>query len=151
MTASFGENVNALSLRSFQRLAGVHSDLVRVVAYAAALCPMQFIVTEGVRTLARQQELYAKGRTAPGPVVTSTMKSRHLTGHAVDLAPIKADGSIDWNDFKAFDTVYAAMLTAATNLNVPIRSGMDWDRDGNKREKGESDSPHYELPASDYP
>lgn len=140
-----------LSVRSIQRLAGVHGDLIRVIALASTYCPMEFIVTEGVRTLERQKELYAKGRTTLGPVVTSTMKSRHLTGHAVDLAPIKADGSIDWNDTKAFDAVYGAMLHAASDLKIPLRSGMDWDRDGVKREKGESDSPHYELPASDYP
>jgi peptidoglycan L-alanyl-D-glutamate endopeptidase CwlK len=143
--------MSKLSVRSFERLKGVHGDLIRVVALAANYCPMEFIVTEGVRTLARQQELYAKGRTTPGPVVTNTMKSRHLTGHAVDLAPIQPDGSINWNDPKGFDAVYEAMLHAASDLKIPLRSGMDWDRDGVKREKGESDSPHYELPASDYP
>lgn len=143
--------MNCLNARSVQRLAGVHADLVRVIAGAMPLCTVNFIITEGVRTKARQQELYAQGRTKPGPIVTSTMNSRHLTGHAVDLAPVKADGSIDWNDRAAFDAIYLAMTTAATKIGVPLRPGMDWDRDGNPREKGEGDSPHYELDRSEYP
>jgi peptidoglycan L-alanyl-D-glutamate endopeptidase CwlK len=142
----------SLNQRSIDRLVGVHAHLVAIVTRAAQLlAPVEFIVTEGVRTLARQKELYAKGRTKPGPKVTDTMHSRHLTGHAVDLCPLQANGTIDWNDREGFDAVYKAMMIAADEYGFPLRSGMDWDRDGNKREKGEYDSPHYELPATDYP
>lgn len=141
----------ALNTRSLERLAGVHTDLAKVVKRAAQLSTVPFIITEGLRSLERQRELYAQGRTTPGPVVTGTMQSRHLTGHAVDLAPVKPDGTVDWKDLKAFDAIYTAMMNAAGDMRVPLRSGMDWDRDGKLREKGESDSPHYELPARNYP
>ena len=39
----------------------------------------------------------------------------------------------------------SSMMRAARELKVPIRWGADWDRDGIPREKGETDSPHFEL------
>jgi peptidoglycan L-alanyl-D-glutamate endopeptidase CwlK len=120
--------------------------LIRVVERAIQISPVDFKVIEGVRTPERQKALYAQGRTKPGQVVTWTLKSNHFKqadgfGHAVDLLP----APYDWKDLKPFDLVYIAMLTASRELGIPIRSGMDWDQDGNPREKGEHDSPHYEL------
>ena len=66
-----------LSTRDQQRMAGVHPDLVRVVERARLAVP--FIVVEGLRTKERQAKLVAIG-------ASHTMNSRHLTGHAVDLA-----------------------------------------------------------------
>src|SRR6187551_537375 len=40
-----------------------------------------------VRTPDQQSALYAQGRTAPGPVVTGTLNSNHLTGNALDVVP----------------------------------------------------------------
>lgn len=42
-------------------------------------------VAEGRRTIERQQALFSQGRTAPGPKVTWTLSSRHLTGRAFDI------------------------------------------------------------------
>lgn len=42
-------------------------------------------VSEGVRSGARQRELYAKGRTAPGPIVTKVKVSKHQLGRAFDI------------------------------------------------------------------
>ena len=42
-------------------------------------------VVETVRSQARQDALYAQGRTAPGPVVTWTRNSKHGKGMAADL------------------------------------------------------------------
>ncbi len=137
----------ALSDRSLDRLKGVHPSLIRVVRRAAELSTQPFLVLEGVRTPERQRQLYAQGRTKPGNVVTWTLKSNHFVnaatgfGHAVDLCP----DPVDWHTASKFDAIYAAMMAAAKELGVEIRSGMDWDRDGKKRERGESDSPHFEL------
>ena len=46
-----------LSQRSRERLKGVHPDLVAVVEGAILLTPVDFMVTEGLRTPARQAEL----------------------------------------------------------------------------------------------
>lgn len=138
-----------LSQRSLARLDGVHPDLVRVVTRAAVIATTadDFTVLEGVRTPERQRQLYAQGRTKPGKVVTWTMNSNHFRnaktgfGHAVDLAPFP----IDWNDIARFDRLAGLVFRAASIEGVTIRWGADWDRDGKPRERGESDSPHFEL------
>lgn len=135
--------------RSLKNLEGVHPKMVAVVKRALQICyetkGPDFAVIEGVRTPARQKELYAQGRTKPGPKVTWTLTSNHFVnprtgfGHAVDLFPG------NWNDLKLFDHVAKAMFQAADELGTPIRWGADWDRDGRPRERGETDSPHFEL------
>lgn len=130
--------------RSLDRLNGVNTRLVSVVHRALELSTVDFTVVEGLRSKQRQQQLYAQGRTAAGRIVTWTLKSKHIDGLAVDLAPI-TDGKIDWNNLAKFDAIGAAMKKAAAELGVTIRWGADWDRDGKLREKGESDSPHFEL------
>lgn len=134
-----------LGERSKSRLAGVQTPLRRVVERAIELSTADFTVIEGLRSLERQQALYAQGRTTPGKVVTWTMNSRHLEGAAVDLAPVDSSGRILWEDIPAFDQVAEAMFAAADELGVRIRWGADWDQDGKPRERGEGDSPHFEL------
>ena len=133
-----------LSSRSLANLQGVHPQLVAVVRRAIQITTLDFSVLQSVRTQAEQNALYAQGRTKPGPVVTRTLHSKHIPGadgysHAVDLFPG------DWNAPAKFDAVAKAMFTAAEELGVSIRWGADWDRDGKPREKGETDSPHFEL------
>lgn len=83
-------------------------------------------------------------------MVTWTLKSNHFVnkntgyGHAVDLVPYP----VDWEGptrFPKFDAIAKAMFQASKELNIPIRWGADWDRDGKPRERGETDSPHFEL------
>lgn len=136
-------------IRSENNLKGVHPKMVAVVRRALEICAEtggpDFAVIEGVRTPARQKALYNQGRTTPGAKVTWTLISNHFInnatgfGHAVDLFP----GT--WTDLKAFDKMAMAMLQASKELKTPIRWGADWDRDGKPRERGESDSPHFEL------
>ncbi len=129
-----------MTLYRVDRLDHVVPVLADVVRRAAEIGP-DMIVIEGLRTHERQTELYAQGRTAPGKIVTWTMQSKHLTGHAVDLGP----HPLDWNNIAGFDAIANAMLRAASQLGVHLRYGGDWDGDGVRREKGETDSPHFEL------
>lgn len=136
----------ALGPASRANLAGVHPRLIRVVERAIQISPVDFKVIEGVRTPERQKALYAQGRTKPGQVVTWTLKSNHFKqadgfGHAVDLLP----APYDWKDLQPFNQMATAMSAASRELGIPIRWGADWDGDGKPREKGESDSPHFEL------
>jgi peptidoglycan LD-endopeptidase CwlK len=139
MTYKLGE-------RSVSRLRDVHPTLAAVVHRAIRITEQDFSVLCGVRTLAEQRELYAQGRTKPGQIVTWTLKSRHLPaadgfGRAVDLVPYP----VDWNTLSKFDAIAKAMFQAADELGVLLRWGADWDGDGILRERGESDSPHFEL------
>lgn len=136
----------SLSKLSLSRLEGVEPRLVKVVKRAIQISMQDFMVLEGVRTPERQKQLYAQGRTKPGNIVTWTLKSNHFKkpdgfGHAVDLVPFP----VDWNTLSKFDAVSKAMFKAADELGLQIRWGADWDSDGKPRERGESDSPHFEL------
>lgn len=121
--------MNHLSLRSLNRLQGVHTDLVRVVTRAIQITPIDFAVTEGLRSADRQVRLFEDGKS-------QTLNSKHLTGHAVDLAPL-VNGRVPWDDWSAFETVAKAMTTAASELNVRIIWGGSW--------KSLKDGPHFEL------
>ena len=117
-----------LTDRDRRRLAGVHPDLVRVIERAARDGAVQFIVTEGLRTEARQRELVAAG-------ASRTMKSRHLTGHAVDLA-VTVGGEVRW-DWPLYTKLGAAVKAAAAAERVAIEWGGDWPRF--------RDGPHFQL------
>lgn len=123
-----------LSNRSLSRLEGVHPDLVAVVKRAIEMTPVDFMVVEGLRTLRRQQELFRQG-------ATKTLKSGHLTGHAVDLAPW-VGGEVRW-DWPLFHPMAAAMKEAAESLDVTMWWGGDW--------RTFPDGPHFELDRFKYP
>jgi len=120
-----------LTARDIQRLSGVHPDMVRVITRAREHA--DFIVTEGMRTVERQRQLVAAG-------ASQTMNSRHLTGHAVDLAALVA-GGVRW-DWPLYTAIGAAVKRAAVEEQVAITWGGDWKmRDG----------PHFELEWARYP
>ncbi len=121
-----------LSPRDMQRLSGVHPDLVRVISRARASA--DFIVTEGLRTEARQRQLVAAG-------ASQTMASRHLTGHAVDLAAL-VGGVVRW-DWPLYDRLAQVVKRAAVEEEVAIVWGGDWPKF--------RDGPHYELDRRRYP
>ena len=136
--------MNKLSYRSRRELKGVHADLVIVVTTALiTLEDTDFSVHDGIRTLAEQQELVATG-------MSKTLKSRHLTGHAVDLVPV-IDGTLCWDSKepkkqeaidKAFESIDYALNYAAKLHNVPVENGFamwGWDK------------PHWQLPVDTYP
>lgn len=123
-----------LSQKSLDRLVGVHPHLVDVVKRALELSEVDFTVLEGVRSVTRQEQLLKSG-------ATTTMKSRHITGHAVDLGAYVA-GQVRW-DWPLYDKVASAIKSAAKELNVPIEWGGDW--------KTFKDGPHFQLPWKEYP
>ena len=127
-----------LNERSRRNLAGVHEDLVRVVERAAEITTVPFIVTEGLRTLARQEALVAAGKSW-------TLDGRHLTGHAVDLADADNAGY----EMPDMIEIGRAMRQAASELGVPIEWGANVKYGGDW--KKQNDSPHFELTRAAYP
>jgi hypothetical protein len=118
-----------LGAASLQRLAGVHPDLVKVVKRAIEITPIDFTVLEGLRSRERQRQLVAKG-------ASKTMNSYHLTGHAVDIAPL-VNGKVSW-DWQYYHPLAGAMKTAARELGVKVEWGGDWQRF--------KDGPHWQIP-----
>ena len=103
---------------------------------------MPFIVVEGLRNRERQHRLVAIG-------ASQTLNSRHLTGHAVDLAYWLDDGDgapkageVRW-DWPLARKIAAAMKAAATEEGVALVWGGDW--------KSFPDGPHFELNRRVYP
>jgi len=106
-----------LSQRSMDKLEGVKPELVKVVQDAITLTTVDFGVIQGLRTQEEQAQLVAKG-------ASQTMKSKHLTGDAVDLmAYLGGKGS--W-ELAIYDEVADAMKVAAIANNVGIRWGAAW-------------------------
>ena len=118
----------ALSKKSKEKLEGVDIRLVHLVEQAIKETTVDFAVTEGLRTPERQQQLVNDG-------FSQTMKSKHLTGHAVDLVAI-VDGKVSW-DKQHYPAIAQAMKKAAADQNVKIRWGGDF--------KSFFDGPHFEL------
>ena len=123
-----------LSQRSLRRLVGVHPDLSAVVRRAIGLTPVDFMVIEGLRTAARQAALVRAG-------ASRTLNSRHLTGHAVDVAAM-LDGQVRW-EWALYPKIAAAFRKAGEELGVGIVWGGDWKR--------LRDGPHFELDRRIYP
>jgi peptidoglycan L-alanyl-D-glutamate endopeptidase CwlK len=139
-----------LGQRSLSRLEGVHPDLVRVVKKAAALSDLDFTVLEGIRSVERQKQLVSQG-------ASKTMNSRHITGHAVDLAPMIA-GEVRW-DWPLYLKLGEVMRAASLNEKVPIRWGGTWKLlsaikgpiTAKILSRSFPDGPHFELPRASYP
>ena len=85
-----------------------------------------------VRAMYEAAGLYAIGDAEAKNIKTNTLKSKHIDGRAIDIAPWK-NGDIWWN---APDEVWARMgeIGKSHNLTWGIVVGKS------------IDSPHYELP-----
>ena len=161
MTWTFGSH-------SRGELVGVHPDLVDVTTTALQMSPIDFMVFDGIRTLAEQRQYVATG-------VSWTLRSRHLMsatsgyGHAVDLLPY-INGRARW-EWEPLYIVADAMRDAAREHNIPIRWGGCWDmwltesiavsckeiafgyakRQVAREKELHADGPHFELPGGIYP
>ena len=120
--------------RSQAKLEGVHPDLVRVMELAISRSSLDFAITEGIRTLEKQKEYLKTG-------ASTTLRSRHLTGHAVDVA-IFLGKELRW-DWPLYGKLASIVKIAAVDLQIPIEWGGDW--------KKFPDGPHFQLPWKDYP
>ena len=135
-----------LGTRSLQNLSGVHPDMVAVVKRAIELSEQDFSVLEGIRHINRQRELVKTGKS-------TTMNSRHLTGHAVDLVPYP----VSW-EFEDFYPIADAVIQAAKDCDVAVRWGGNWRVRDLREWEGTAeglvkaytgkfyDLPHFELP-----
>ena len=123
-----------LGERSLSRLVGVHPHLIAIVKRAAVISDLDFTVLEGLRTVERQKLLVAQG-------ASKTMKSRHITGHAVDLAPL-IGGKVSW-DWPLYHRLAPIVKRAASEVGHPSEWGGGW--------KSFKDGPHWQLPWGAYP
>ena len=111
-------------------------------ARAAALCEQKFVVFEGVRSLARERSLIARGKSAlKNPfrcrhVPTTGRASMGSSRHAVDLVPHRR-GRPQW-PWPQIYPIARAMKAAALAEHVTVEWGGDW--------RTFKDGPHFQLP-----
>jgi peptidoglycan L-alanyl-D-glutamate endopeptidase CwlK len=152
--------MNSFGERSLRKLEGVHPDLVRVAKTALAKSSVDFGITEGVRSLEKQKILYNTG-------ASKTMKSRHLTGHAVDV--IAYVNGYTYEPFSLYVNIAEAFRLSAIEHDVEILWGAAWLKALNYYDSAELakstyvkarwdqgkrpfiDGPHFQLTWKDYP
>ena len=108
----------SLSQRSLGRLDGVKNELHSVVTTAIGLTNVDFGVTCGLRTEKEQEDLVARG-------ASKTMKSKHLTGDAVDVVAYIGGSRISW-ELNLYDDIADAFKEASVREGVGIRWGASW-------------------------
>ena len=125
----FGNASRERLLSCDSRLITVCSDVIQY---------FDFSVTDGHRSNEKQDALYAKGRTEPGPIVTWKKggESIHNTrpSRAIDLAP----WPIDWDDEQRFIELGGMIMYAAWLRGIELEWGGHWDW---------KDFPHFQVPA----
>ncbi len=114
--------------KSLERLAGIKEPLQTLAKAAITDSPYDFSITNGLRTLEEQKVLFANGKS-------KTMKSKHLTGDAFDIA-VFVDGKLTW-DLKYYKAVATHIKKVAAKLGIKITWGGDW--------KSFIDGPHFQL------
>lgn len=110
---------------------------IRILAEKLLEEGIEIRVVQGLRTYQEQGDLYAKGRTAPGPKVTDAPPgySWHNMGVAVDVCP-GISGEDPWApDWNAAHPAWKQIWTIGTGLGLV--SGALW--------KGIPDKPHFQL------
>lgn len=133
--------------RSEREIATAHPDLQRL--FREVIKIFDCTILEGLRTVERQQALFAQGRTAKGSIVTYADGVNDLSNHqrmdrngkslAVDVAPwFAVEPHVRWDDENHFYMLAGYVLATADRLEVIVEWGGNWP--GKKR-----DLPHWQI------
>lgn len=129
MTYKFGNT-------SQQRLDTCHPLLQEILLEAIKY--VDFSVLCGYRNEADQQAAVAKGASK---VNFPDSKHNQMPSIAVDVAPYP----IDWENTTRFAYLQGLIRGIAMGKGIKLRSGMDWDGDGDITDHKFMDYPHIEL------
>jgi peptidoglycan L-alanyl-D-glutamate endopeptidase CwlK len=136
--------LNARTLRNIETLDAKARPLFLKFALlsnaTAATFGCEYVMTDGNRTWAEQDALYAKGRTAPGQQVTKAKGgfSNHNFGIAGDFGVFRRGQYLD--DGNRADQLLASRVHKACSMHAAA-CGLVWG--GNW--KSIVDQPHYEV------
>jgi peptidoglycan L-alanyl-D-glutamate endopeptidase CwlK len=134
-----------LSNKSRERLEGIKPVLIEIIERAIIDTPIDFGIPPdgGLRTAYRQNQLYAKGRTEAGQIITwvdgMKKRSRHQDGDAFDIYAF-VDGKASW-DPKHYEPIARHLQGIAW---VEFGVVLIWGGDGLGKNKV-IDLPHFEL------
>ena len=116
-----------LGKKSKREIIGVNPILAFAVTEAIKITEQDFTVFDGLRSPAEQRKLFNRG-------ASKTLKSKHLSGNAVDLVAW-VDGRPSW-DTTYYEAIEVAMKTVIKKYNLPIEWGFD---------KWGWDMPHWQI------
>lgn len=138
----------AFSKKSRAMLEQVHPDLQKVMEEAIKI--IDFSITEGARTIEKQQEYFKAGKS-------KTLNSKHLPKYfaeyarnysmAIDIVPYP----VNYNDRERFCLLAGIVLGMAKLLRdkgiikSEIRWGGDWNMNNITKDESFSDLPHFEV------
>lgn len=154
MKNQFGKN-------STEKISGCHSDIQKILRLAISRSAIDFGVSEGHRPVEVQKEMYAKGRTKPGRIITYidgvTKKGshNHKPSRSVDIYAYHPDREVRRKiayDLGSLCYIAGVISSCAEELYLAgevqhvIRWGGNWDNDGViLQDQSFDDLPHFEL------
>jgi len=123
--------VDSRSEKAIATLLPEVQPMARALVHKAASVGITIKIISGLRTYAEQNALYAKGRTAPGDIVTKARGgySNHNFGIAFDI------GVFEGNKYLDESPKYKAV--GALGVDLGLEWGGNW--------KTIVDQPHYQL------
>lgn len=136
------------SKESLENIATCH-PLLQMVAFES-IRSTDFKIVYGRRTVAEQLSLMRRGLSK----VKDPRSSLHVAdspelARAFDAAPyVSGRGVVDGNhkgDLRYFYYMIGQIRRTAFDLDVPIQSGGDWDKDGNFDDQSFNDLYHIQL------
>jgi peptidoglycan L-alanyl-D-glutamate endopeptidase CwlK len=124
--------INKANLKLINVQPTIHSKAIELVK-KCHFEGINILVTQGLRTIKEQDELYAKGRTTAGKIVTNVKGgfSYHNYGLAFDFAVIDTSTKINWNIDSRWKRV------GAIGESLGLEWGGNW--------KGFVDYSHFQL------
>lgn len=128
--------IEQVKAKSAARLSGLQPVVRQAAERLIERCyarGVPILITQGLRTIAEQDALYAQGRSKPGQIVTQARGgySNHNFGVAIDFALLMPDGSVSWLVGKDW------MLVVDIAKSFGFEWGGDW--------KTFKDYPHFEM------
>jgi len=139
MTFAFGSSSQA-------KLKTCHPKLIKVAEAAILATPVDFTIVWGFRPETIQNALFDSGASKKRfPNSKHNFMSNSVKmSKAIDFAPW-IRGSIPWKDTHAFAVLAGVFFAEAKRLNIELRYGGDWDRDGLTTDQTFMDWGHMEL------
>jgi peptidoglycan L-alanyl-D-glutamate endopeptidase CwlK len=131
--------------KSASRIAGLHPVLQEATKVLIENCYRKGIciqITQGLRTIAEQDALYAQGRTKPGNIVTNAKggTSFHNFGVAIDFVLILPDGkNVTWDLKTDFNSNNVKDWTEV--VDEAKKLGFEWGGDW----VSIKDYPHFQM------
>jgi len=124
---------------SLEKLDTVHPDLKLIMTETIKLTPIDFGITEGLRSIERAEQLQKEGASKVGS------KSKHCVGKAVDIVCYN-NGDVTW-DLDFYEAVAQVVGEVSELLDIPIRWGGSWETGNFKlnRDMKFIDAVHFEL------